>query len=364
MDLNLKDKNGKKLKLNNHEEHIKKAKELKKLIAKNPTKGFRNKFISLVQSEIWSTLFTEGEISSRRSIEQIAKQKHIVNETNMEKYIDSFFVAYRLILDKKDFSISNFFNIYSILAKYGIDKEDELKDGDMFRDDKVFISSGSVKNEYEGFPFEKVKESLSNLCAFLNEEDELDLYIKAIIGHLYFEMIHPYFDYNGRTGRFIPLWLFHNHGRTEEMMYFATAVGNYRESYVSIFRSSIDPRTGNVRLDYFVDKILDLLILNQKQYLWYKQFEHDYIDHTSKGFNSIQKRFIWALMIKVEKQANASSWNTLDEEMKDYIESEAKQSQLARDINILVDNDVILKSETKPVKYKLKGYKLFRKNDQ
>lgn len=358
MNFKLIGKNGKNLQLNNLDNHLKKVEELKLLISKNPTKGVMDKFVSLLESETWSTLFTEGEISSRRSIEQIFKQKSLVNETDLEKYIGSFLVAYKLALEKKDFSISSFFNIYSVLAKYGIDRDDQLKDGEMFRDEKVYISSGVTKNEYEGFPADKIKDSFASLCVFLNEKDDLDLYIKAIIGHFYFEIIHPYFDFNGRTGRFIPLWLFSNHGRVEEMMYFATAMGNFRESYISIFRNTIDARTENIKLDFFVDKILDLLILNQKQYLWYKQFENKYIDLTTKSFNDIQKHFIWALMIKLEKQSNAQSWNTLDNEMKAYIETEAKQSQLARDINILVDSELVLKSSTKPIKYKLQGYKL------
>lgn len=183
MDLKLIDKKGKKLQLINLEEHLVKVKELRSLISKNPTKGVVNKFISLFASETWSTLFTEGEVSSRRSIEQAFKQKNVINETDLDKYIGSFLIAYKLVLEKKDFSISNLFNIYSILAKYGIDKEDELKDGEMFRDDKVYITSGSIKNEYEGFPVDKIKESLSSLCAFLNEDSDLDLYVKAIIGH-------------------------------------------------------------------------------------------------------------------------------------------------------------------------------------
>lgn len=358
MIINLKDRNGNNLRIKDYNALVKKSDALFSFYSKNPTKGIKNKFISLIKSETWATLFTEGEISSRRSIDQVSKSLDKISDSNQEKYIQSFFHAYHFALDKKEFSISNFFNIYSILSKFGIDKEDKLNDGEMYRNEKVFISSNRLNDEYEGFHFENIKESLKDLCNFLNEDNDLNLYIKAIIGHFYFEIIHPYFDYNGRTGRFIPLWLFNNNNRVEEMMYFATAVGIYRETYISIFRNSINPRTYDVNLDYFISKILDLLILNQKQYIWYKQLENDYLNKYQQKINDVQKRFIWSLMIKIEKQGNADSWNSLDEDMIDYIESEIKQSQLARDINILVNNKVILKTSTKPMKYKLINYTL------
>ncbi|MFY0688714.1 MAG: Fic family protein [Cyclobacteriaceae bacterium] len=46
-----------------------------------------------------------------------------------------------------------------------------------------------------------LESKLDNLAAFLNESDGLDPILKMAIGHYQFQVIHPFRDGNGRTGR-------------------------------------------------------------------------------------------------------------------------------------------------------------------
>ncbi|MBC6409537.1 MAG: Fic family protein [Ekhidna sp.] len=52
---------------------------------------------------------------------------------------------------------------------------------------------------------EVIREKLSNLAAFINEEASLDPLIKLALLHYQFEAIHPFADGNGRTGRILLL---------------------------------------------------------------------------------------------------------------------------------------------------------------
>ncbi|WP_254557063.1 Fic family protein, partial [Salmonella enterica] len=47
-----------------------------------------------------------------------------------------------------------------------------------------------------------IKNRLEDLVKFMNRDD-IPTYEKAFISHFYFENTHPFYDGNGRTGRFI-----------------------------------------------------------------------------------------------------------------------------------------------------------------
>jgi Fic family protein len=50
-----------------------------------------------------------------------------------------------------------------------------------------------------------IREKLTNLEKFVNEDDSLDPLLKMALMHYQFEAIHPFFDGNGRTGRILLL---------------------------------------------------------------------------------------------------------------------------------------------------------------
>ncbi len=359
----LKDRNGNKIFFKDIKKINNKIEELKKLTKDNPTKEIQNKITSLLASETFSSLFVEGEISSRRNIRKsfISGSASKLIPGKEGEIIDDFIDAYSFALKKKEFNIANLFTLYTLVSGNGLNKEDKLEDGKMWRHEPVYIKSNKLLGDFEGFKHEEIQEALSNLFNyFTNSED--DLFLKAVLGHIYFEMIHPYFDFNGRTGRFIPMWLFANAGRSNEMMYFATAMGNYRKQYLSLFNKNIDQKTYNVNIDRLVGGIIDLLILNQKQYIWIKNIEKTYIDKTNKSFSPIQKDFIWLLMIKSEISKDATGWFRLTQDDKSFLESKLKSSLFSNETTKLRKAGIIKITSDKPRKYQLCNYQL-KRND-
>jgi hypothetical protein len=74
-----------------------------------------------------------------------------------------------------------------------------LKPADLagYRADKVFIRNASHVPPSQ----EAVRDMMPELCALL--EAEHSAAIRAVLGHFLFVFIHPYFDGNGRLGRFL-----------------------------------------------------------------------------------------------------------------------------------------------------------------
>lgn len=353
MKLNLLDRNGRDIELKDLDSINVLLEELKKFSSKNPTKGILEKTKSLLASETFHTLFTEGEVSSRRSIREsfVKDDSRFLVEDNIKNFIG----AYNFVVHPKEFSISNMFTLYKLISTKVINKDSELKDGEMYRSEDVFIKSNQLAGEFKGFAPEQISPALQNLFNFLNNS-ELDIYLKAVIGHIYFEMIHPYYDFNGRTGRFIPLWLFTNSDRTEEMLYFATAIGNFKEQYRSIFNQNIDHRTYVVNMDRMVKKLIILLIVNQHQYAWIKDVERQYISLIGKSFSNLQKDFIWYMMNKYEISNSSDGWLKFNDDDKKFVELNLRLATLSNDTNLLKEAGIIQITNDKPRKYKLNNY--------
>ena len=315
-----------------------------------------SKFRSMINSESFSSMYTEGEISSRRLIKSVDKSDSNGNNVRM---IKNFMQAYSFVIGNSEISMSSLFTLYSNLTS-GLELGDnKLKDGQMHRDDDVYIAGNKLEGAYMGIDPKKLPKAFSELISFIHM-DGVDTIIKSIVAHLYFEIMHPYYDFNGRTGRFIPMWISRTQ-REPYMDYFATSIGNFREQYLALFGKCIDLRTKKVDTNLFIDGILDLLILNQYQYSYIDRYNNLLQEETGKFLNSNQKHILYYIMIKYEKQNKASSWVKVDKDAIDFIEVNIKQPQLFREINGLVDAGFLEKTATKPIRYKLREYKLYKK---
>ncbi|MDP9800215.1 Fic family protein [Arcanobacterium wilhelmae] len=81
--------------------------------------------------------------------------------------------------------------------------ESDSPDGKLFRAQPVHVMSSAQKALHTGFqPEERIHRGISAIIREWKQPSSSRL-MSAIIGHLMFEIVHPFYDGNGRTGRFL-----------------------------------------------------------------------------------------------------------------------------------------------------------------
>ena len=147
--------------------------------------------IETVKSEIHSSL-KDNRISNKKSnkLDGIIKKYKDIMENNFEdtEHIDSL-SSFRKIYDEmfEDFEKSGNYKL----------------DGKYFRKDTVKVINGLGNIIHIGVNGEEaIEKNIEDLIRFMNRKD-IPFLIKASISHFFFEYIHPFYDGNGRFGRYL-----------------------------------------------------------------------------------------------------------------------------------------------------------------
>lgn len=149
-------------------------------------------------NEIQSTNEIEGVKSSRKEIRtamRLEEGKHSRLFKIVEMYLKILESEFREIHSPEDVR-----KIYDELFadSYTIDHE---IDGELFRQESVFVNKG-MKKLHSGIYGEKnIIRAIEQLIDFMNRKD-VPFLLKACISHFILEYIHPFYDGNGRLGRF------------------------------------------------------------------------------------------------------------------------------------------------------------------
>lgn len=154
-------------------------------------------------NEIVSTNEIEGVKSTRQEVDEAIVS---INEKKSKQRLTSTVKKYQDILDG-DFlrveQLSDIRKIYDSLLEGEI-AEADLPDGELFRTKPVFIQGGNVDKKVLSAPTNEadIDARLTDWLLFINQHDT-PFMLRALIGHYFFENTHPFYDGNGRTGRYI-----------------------------------------------------------------------------------------------------------------------------------------------------------------
>ncbi len=159
--------------------------------------------------EIVLTNRIEGVHSSRREISDVLDELHRQTlKKNKAKRFYGIVTHYNKLMSKEQIpteTCRDIRNLYDelVLPEVLADNRAHAPDGELFRKDPVDIYNTAGKSIHTGVhPESKIIEAMDKALLFLHDDSINELY-RACLFHYMFEYIHPFYDGNGRIGRFL-----------------------------------------------------------------------------------------------------------------------------------------------------------------
>ena len=283
-------------------------------------------------SEIEGTLQIENVPTTHKRIVEIHNSKTLSDKNDI--IINNMLNALEFIIEEKpSFNKENLLKLYKLLSYNSLPKELEIKDGEFYRDDKVFIG------DFEGAPYNVINECMDSLFAFANDSDCKQRFEDFLphICHYYILYIHPYFDYNGRTARMVSFWLSYINNITAAPSFLSEAINETKQDY---YNAIIDTRISNNDLTYFFGYIFETSI---KYSFIYKNIEEIKTVLSKTGDTLTSTEWVYVKKILVHNPENYFNYKMFLK----YIGATMSKQGASKILNNLANYDILEKSKNK-----------------
>lgn len=160
--------------------------------------------------EIVLTNNIEGVRSTRKEISDILDELEL--KSKGKKRFHGLVLKYYMLMTKEELPLEHCEDLRSIYDELVLEEvkeedPDNLPDGKWFRKGPVSIYSPSQKELHKGlYPEPAIISALEQALGFLHD-DSCEILYRVAIFHYLLEYIHPFYDGNGRLGRFICSYL-------------------------------------------------------------------------------------------------------------------------------------------------------------
>lgn len=318
------------------------------LLGKMEALGFdiqNNAYMQILTENIIKSSEIEGEILDRHSVcSSVARRLgiDIGGETKVSRHIEG---VVEMMLDAtQNFNVEmtkeRLLGWHAALFPTGYSGMLKIKVG-QYRDDELGpmqVVSGSIGKEkihYQAPKAEILEREMAELLQYINE-DKTDNLLKAAIVHLWFVILHPFDDGNGRIARALTdMLLSKSDGNKFRFYSMSSQIQKNRKEYYKALEitqsNSMDITNWIV---WFLENLLQAInssdeILNdviKRAEFWQK--------HSDIVFNERQKRVLNKFMDNFEGNLTSSKWAKL---------CSCSQDTASNDINDLIAKKILKK---------------------
>ena len=244
------------------EKIVKNSNKINYISNRLPTIAIKEIIMKILSNELYKTNKIEGIETVKSEIHSSLKDDRISNKKSNK--LDGIIKKYKDIMENNfedtehiD-SLSSFRKIYDEMFE-DFEKSGNYKlDGKYFRKDIVKVINGLGNTIHIGVNGEEaIEKNIEDLIQFMNIKD-IPFLVKASIVHFFFEYIHPFYDGNGRFGRYLlSLYLAR---KLDNLTAFSVSYSISRnlDDYYKFF-VEVEDVTNYGEITFFVENILETI---------------------------------------------------------------------------------------------------------
>ena len=239
---------------------------IKDLLADLPKKAVTHFITRCLIDEIVVSNNIEGVFSTRREINKIFND---ISRTQKNKRFVGLVNKYKILIQGGNIPLDNYQDIRKIYDDIFLEEIKEydpqnIPDGECFRKDSVNVFSETQKIIHTGiYPEKKIIEYMKYGMDILNNTN-IDILFRTAIFHYMFGYIHPFYDGNGRTSRFISSYLLSKNLNKIIGFRISLTIKNNINKYYDAFKICNHPNNKG-DITPFIEMFLNIIDISQEK---------------------------------------------------------------------------------------------------
>jgi len=317
-----------------------------KLLGKMETLGFdlqNEAVLDTLTLDVIKSSEIEGEFLEREQVRSSIARRlgldiagSVYSERNVEGVVEMMLDATQRY--SKPLNSDRLFDWHAALFPTGRSNMYKITVADWRKDPMQVVSGpmGKEKVHYEAPKPEFIAQEMNAFLDWLENDDELDLVLKAAIAHLWFVTIHPFDDGNGRITRAITDMLLARSDQSVQRFYSMSAqIRVERKEYYNILEKT---QKGNLNITEWILWFLNCLTnaINATEEILSKVlYKAEFWKlHSSTILNERQQKIINKMLDGFDGKLTSSKWGKINK---------CSQDTALRDIQDLIKKNILRK---------------------